>query len=135
MNNQKDKLLGLLGFAMRARKLEIGAERVKDAVRKHDRILANENGRKNTGLVLLAEDASFHTRKHVKDGCAYYNTECFESGLKMEELSKILGKSSDTSCVGIFDSGFASSIRKLMKTQDAAGEKNTSEERKTDKQS
>ena len=112
---EKRKLLGLLGFAARARMIDTGASRVADSVRKNDRVMKNDSGRRNAGIVIIASDASFNTAKRLKNCCSYYNTDCSQPPVTMAELSKAVGSAADTSAVGLFTGNFPVSVRKLLK--------------------
>ena len=112
---EKRKLLGLLGFAARARMIDTGASRVADSVRKNDKVVKNDSGRRNTGIVIIASDASFNTAKRLKNCCMYYNTDCAQPPVTMEELSGAVGSAADTSAVGLFTGNFPSPVRKLLK--------------------
>ena len=114
----KRKLLDLLGFAARARMVDTGASRVADSVRKNDMVVKNEKGRRNAGVVIIASDASFNTAKRLKNCCSYYNTDCAQPPVTMEELSKAVGSAADTSAVGLFTGNFPVSVRKLLKEAD-----------------
>ncbi len=111
----KRKLLGLLGFAARARMLETGAGRIADSVRKHDVFVKGDSGRMNAGVVIVASDASPNTVKRLKNCCSYYNTECVSVPVTMEELAHTVGKASDTSAVGLFAGSFPASVKKLLR--------------------
>ncbi|MFS8514714.1 MAG: ribosomal L7Ae/L30e/S12e/Gadd45 family protein, partial [Planifilum fulgidum] len=57
-----DKLLQLLGLAMRAKKVVTGTEAVLRAIRSGE-----------ARLVLVAEDASQGALKKVRDKCSFYS--------------------------------------------------------------
>lgn len=92
------KSLNILGLAMRARKLSYGETGVVDI----------KSGK--ACLVLLANDASERTGKHIRNTCAYYHVPCLEE-YSREELSASIGKG-NVVMVAILDKGFASAFEK-----------------------
>ncbi len=107
---QNDKLLSMLGFAARARKLDVYTEQVIMAIRHNGR----PDGRTSNGVVIISADASANTKKRIKNACGYYNVECFQSDISSAELSRRIGKSSDVSAVSTFDGGFSGAIKKII---------------------
>ncbi len=107
---QNDKLLSMLGFAARARKLDVYTEQVIMAVRHNGR----PDGITSNGVVIISADASANTKKRIKNACGYYNVECFQSDISSAELSRRIGKSSDVSAVSTFDGGFSGAIKKII---------------------
>lgn len=107
-----EKLLSMLGFAARARRLDVYTEQVIMAVRRNGR--AGEVKNKANGIVVISSDASDNTKKRIKNSCEYYNVECFQSDISSFELAARIGKSSDVSAVSTFDSNFAKSIKKII---------------------
>ncbi len=107
----KEKMLSLLGFAMRARKLYCGTDKVCDEIRRHgccDGISKAEN--KTAGIVIIAKDASNNTKKRIINACSYYNVGYIIPDILSEELSKRIGKSSPSAVCAVFESGFAKGI-------------------------
>lgn len=108
MNNEnKKKILSLLGLAHRARKIITGEEAVLETLRAN---LAK--------LVFVAGDASEKTLDNFNRKCFFYHVPvCFE--LKSDELAQALGK---TLCkiVAVTDQGFFQSIQEKIN----GGEKN-----------
>jgi len=97
------KLLGLLGFAARARKLICGTDLCRDAVR---------CGR--LPLVLVASDASENTRKRIQDACKYYETDLCEVSIPISVLSKQIGKTASIAVIGVTDMNFVNGIAALF---------------------
>ena len=98
---RQNKVLSLLGLAMRGRNLVSGEFQTLEAVR--------------TGtacLVLIAEDASENTRKLFTDKCSFYEVpiRCF--GTK-DALGGAVGKDMRSS-VGICDEGLAKAVIKQL---------------------
>lgn len=100
MVNQ-DKVLGLLGLATRAGKVQSGE-------------FSTEKGVKSggAGLVLVSEEASDNTKKMFRNMCTYYKVPYFEFGGK-EELGHAMGKQARAS-VAVMDEGFSKAILKLL---------------------
>jgi len=110
-----DKILGMLGLAKKAGKLEVGEEPVAAAARAKD-----------ARLLLLASDAaenSYRRLRHFADAgaCLYAKIDATK-----EELGRALGK---TQCamVAITDIGFAESIAKKLAASDEERYGNTAE--------
>ena len=97
------RFFGMLGFAMRAGKVETGTDVVCTLLPKS-----------TVKLVIIASDASDSTRKKLKNKCEFYNVECIEPDVDSELLSSRLGKSSTTVCVAIKDEGFKDEILKTL---------------------
>ena len=76
----QNKILSLLGLAMRGRKIASGEFQVIDAVRKGSAM-----------LVIVSEDASANTRKLFSNKCSFYEVPCYIYGTK-EELGRAIGK-------------------------------------------
>ncbi len=96
----KNKILGLIGLAARARKISYGADSVKLQIDK-----------KNVRLVIISEEASERTKKSFIDLSEKYNVKNIVFG-KIEELSKAIGKS-NKAVIGIQENGLASEIIKI----------------------
>jgi len=97
----KEKILNLLGLAMRAGKLVTGEELTIGDIRSN-----------KAKFVLVAADASENTRKKIKDKCSYYKVPCDESFFQAE-LSHAIGKT--RMVIGINDQGFAKKFKELIK--------------------
>lgn len=96
-----ERILNLLGLAMRAGKLVTGEEMTLQRVRSGQ-----------VKLVVLANDVSENTLKKMTNKCQSYHTPLispFNSG----EISHAIGKS--RRIIGVCDSGFAKKMSDLMK--------------------
>lgn len=103
-----DKLLNLIGLALKAGKLEIGEEPVGAAARaKHAR------------LILIASDAADNTRRRAKHFGDAGECICLEIPAAKEELGRALGR---TSCAmaALTDIGFAEAVAKKLAESDEA---------------
>jgi len=97
------KLLGLLGFAARARKLVCGTDLCRDEIRRGKLMLA-----------LVASDASANTKKRIIDACKYYDTDMCHIPLTVSELSDRIGKTGNIAVVGVTDINFVNGIVALF---------------------
>ena len=97
MSLKQNKVLSLLGLAMRGRNLVSGEFQTLDAVK---------NG--SAMLVIIAEDASANTRKLLTDKCKFYEVPIREFGTK-NELGRAIGKDLRSS-LGVCDAGLADEI-------------------------
>ncbi len=97
------KLLGLLGFAARARKLVCGTDLCRDEIR-----------RGRLPLALVASDASDNTKKRIKDACKYYGTELCLIPTTAYELSSRIGKTANITVIGVTDMNFVDGIAALF---------------------
>ena len=97
------KLLGLLGFAARARKLVCGTDLCRDEVR-----------RGKLPLVLVAGDASDNTKKRMSDACKYYGTDMCIVPISASELSDRIGKTGSIAVIGVTDMNFVNGIAALF---------------------
>ena len=101
MSLKQNKVLSLLGLAMRGRNLVSGEFQTLEAVK---------NGR--AMLVIIAEDASANTRKLFTDKCTYYGVPVRSFGEK-DELGRAIGKDMRSS-LGVCDAGLADAIIKQL---------------------
>lgn len=99
---RNNRLCGMLGFAMRAGRLIIGAEKVFDALKKKGRIL----------LVVYSSGASDATKKKIASQCEFYGAPKVMADISPEDLGNLLGKERPTVIVGVTDEGFAKEISK-----------------------
>ncbi len=97
------KLLSLLGFAARARKLVVGTDLCRDEVR-----------RGKLPLVIIASDASENTFKRMADACKYYETDFCKVPIDSALLSKQIGKLSSVAVIGVTDMNFVNGITALF---------------------
>ncbi len=94
MNN---KLLGMIGLAKRAGRVQTGEDICSRAVR-------NRRSR----LVIVACDAADNTKKSITDTCKHYNVRCIEAATKAE-LGNCTGADS-RAVVSVNDDNFAKAI-------------------------
>lgn len=104
---RQNKILSLLGIAMRGRRLVSGEFQTLEAIRKGSAM-----------LVIIAEDASNNTKKLFADKCSYYHVplECYGTG---DELGRAVGKDLRSS-LGVCDAGLADAIIKQLKEKQSA---------------
>ena len=98
-----DKIAGMLGLAMRAGKLVVGAEQVSIAIAK---------GR--VFLVIASTEASTGTRKKLRTKCEFYGVKLINLDIEIGELGRILGKTYAPACVGVTDENFVKALEKLI---------------------
>ena len=98
---KQNKVLSLLGIAMRGRNLVSGEFQTLEAIKKGSAM-----------LVIIAEDASDNTRKLFTDKCSYYQVPAVGYGTK-ESLGRAIGKDL-RSAVGVCDAGLADAIIKQL---------------------
>ena len=92
-----DKVLSMLGLAMRAGKIKSGSFQVEKSI--------DKNGAK---LILFCEDSDTGTLKMLKEKADKKGIPCYAHGT-MESLGHAIGKE-DRSCVAVTDEGFANAI-------------------------
>lgn len=98
---KQNKVLSLLGLAMRGRNLVSGEFQTLEAVK---------NG--SAMLVIIAEDASDNTKKLFTNKCTFYEVPICEFGTK-DELGMAIGKDMRSS-LGVCDAGLAEAVIKQM---------------------
>lgn len=103
-----NKILGLIGLAMKAGKVSFGADSVEENIIK-----------KKIKLVILSEDSSERTKNKFIEICKKYNVPVIIDG-DIETLSKTIGKS-NKAIIGIKDINFAESIQKKYSGGDVIG--------------
>lgn len=101
-----EKLLGMLGLAMRAGKLVIGTEQV---------FLAMQRPLKPY-LVLVSEGASEKARTRIGYKCEFYKIPVFELAVSTAAFGKRIGKTYSPACVGVMDEGFAKRMIELAES-------------------
>ena len=99
---KQNKVLLLLGIAMKGRNLVSGEFQTLEALKKGSAM-----------LVIIAEDASDNTRKLFADKCSFYKVPYEYYGTK-EELGRAIGKDLRSS-LGVCDAGLADAIIKQLK--------------------
>ncbi len=97
----RSKILGLLGLATRAGKVQSGEFSTEKSVK---------SGR--ASLVIVSEEASENTKKMFRNMCTYYEVPYYEFGEK-EELGHAMGKQMRAS-LAIQDEGFSKAIVKQL---------------------
>lgn len=97
----KEKILNLLGLAMRAGKLVTGEELTVADIRAQ-----------KTKFVLVAADASKNTHKKITDKCLYYQVPLSDT-FTQSEISHAIGRT--RMVIGINDQGFATKFKELIK--------------------
>ena len=103
MEINKTRLLGMLGFAMRAGKLVIGTEPVCRAMAKG-----------TPKLVLVSLSASEGTKKKLTVKCDFYGIPYLMLPVEAEILGKQLGKTYTPMAIAVCDSGFSEEIKKAL---------------------
>lgn len=98
--NQDQKVLNLLGMAMKAGKLVTGEDLTLKEIRKEQ-----------AKVVLVAVDASEKTKKKISDKCRHYQTP-FVVHFTKAELSQAIGK--DRTICATTDNGFGKKFRELL---------------------
>lgn len=95
------KILNLLGLAMRARKLALGEEQIIKDIQ-----------HKNAKLVIIAEDTGHNTNKNLHDKCAFYKVP-IRTFLDRDQLSHAIGKSGRVA-VAVLDEGFSKKLLTMI---------------------
>lgn len=99
MTNEQ-RILNLIGLALRARKIVTGEEFVIKEIQSN-----------RAKIVFLASDASPSTQKKIQNKCTYYNVPCVTL-FTTEQLSQAMGKPRK-SCA-LCDAGFAKKVHELI---------------------
>ena len=102
-DNGRERLCGMLGFAMRAGRVIIGADLVAASMAKR--------GKDKPRLVLVSCDASDATKKRAKSKSEFYGIEALEISIGQDELGRLLGKTYAPVVLGITDDRFAQEIK------------------------
>ena len=97
----QEKVLGLLGLAARAGRVESGGFAAEKAV---------TGGKAH--LILLSQDAGKNTVSRVENKSSYYHVPMRILGTK-ELLGHAIGRG-ERSCIAVTDEGFAKSLIKLI---------------------
>lgn len=103
-----NKILGLIGLAMKAGKVCFGADSVEENIIK-----------KKVKLVIISEESSERTKNKFTDICKEYNVPVITYG-DIDSLSKAIGKS-NKAILGIKDINFANSIQEKYNGGDVIG--------------
>ena len=97
-----ERILGMLGLAMRAGKVIIGADMIcRSMAKKTDPM-----------LVLMSSSASEGTKKKITCKCGFYNVELIEIDVDTERLGHLLGKTYTPAAVAVVERGIAEQIKK-----------------------
>ncbi len=95
------RILGMLGFAMRAGKLTVGTELTCRAMQRGD-----------VKLVVVSSGASEATKKKLFTKSEFYGITAIEVDVDTERLGQLLGKTYAPAVAGVCDAGFANEIKK-----------------------
>ena len=98
---KQNKVLSLLGLAMRGHNLVSGEFQTLEAIKKGSAM-----------LVIIAEDASDNTKKLFTDKCTFYEVPVAQYGTKVQ-LGRAIGKDLRSS-IGVCDVGLADAIIKQL---------------------
>lgn len=102
------KILGLIGFAARTRKIVFGADSVEADIRT-----------KKVKIALIAEEASDRTKEKFKNLCEKYDIPYIIKG-DIDTLSKAIGKS-NKAIIGVKEENLANEIKKINDGGDIIG--------------
>ncbi|MTI67481.1 MAG: 50S ribosomal protein L7ae [Firmicutes bacterium] len=97
-----DKVYSMLGLGIKARSLRPGETACKEAIKK-----------RKCNCVIIAEDASFNTKKKFKNLCDNYDIECLVFGNKYK-LGNSIGKGVISS-IAVCDYNLGKAIKDLIK--------------------
>ncbi|MCI8641583.1 MAG: 50S ribosomal protein L7ae [Clostridia bacterium] len=103
-----NKILGLIGLAMKAGKVSFGADSVEESIIK-----------RKVNLVILSEESSDRTKEKFKEICKKYKLPIIIYGT-IESLSKSIGKN-NKAILGIKDVNFSKSILEKYNGGDVIG--------------
>lgn len=96
------RLRGMLGFAMRAGKLQIGTDTVLASL--------SRKGGTDIKLVVMPSGVSEGTKDKIVRRCSAHGVRCIEIDVDPAELGRLLGKLYAPSAVAVTDNGFAVEI-------------------------
>ena len=96
----------MLGFAMRAGRVIVGADLVATAMAKR--------GKEKPRLVLVSSDASEATKKRAFSKSEFYGIEALEIEVGQDDLGRLLGKTYAPVVIGITDDRFAEEIKRAI---------------------
>ncbi len=103
-----NKILGLIGLAMKAGKISFGSDSVEEDIMK-----------RKVKLVIIANDSSERTKNKFINITKNYNIPLIIDG-NINEISKTIGKV-NKAIIGIKDTNFADSIQKKYNGGDIIG--------------
>ena len=101
---KRNKVLALLGLAMRGKNLVSGEFQTIEAVKSGAAL-----------VVIVAEDASDNTKKLFHNKCSFYEIPVYEYGTK-EDLGRAIGKDLRSS-LGVCDEGLARAVIKQLENK------------------
>ena len=109
--DRTDRVLGLLGFAARARRAVMGVSLICTA-------LSRGAAGKTPLVIVEAADSSANSHKRITDRAAYYGVPCKQLACDMARLALAVGKR-DGACaaVGVTDPELARAILALIQEQ------------------
>ena len=107
-NTPKERLLGMLGLCIRARRAVCGTVNVCEALKAGKAL-----------LVVTASDNSAATEKRLFDRAGYYKAKIIKTALTSAEIGAATGKSL-VAAMAITDASMASAVEK--KAEDASAE-------------
>ncbi len=97
-----ERIISAFGLALRAGKCAVGSEMCVEAIRANKAM-----------LVIMPSDVSDNTRKRITDSASFHGVSLIQLPCTKEYLAKKFGKSNQTTCAAITDSGFVKIIDKL----------------------
>lgn len=101
-----ERLMGLIGLAMKANKLAVGDGRATDRIRSG-----------NAFLVLVSNDASDNTIKKYTNMCEFRELELLKLDIDRFEFGQSIGRNFAVTAA-VCDKGFANSMIKLAERVD-----------------
>ena len=101
---KQNKVLSLLGLAIRGKNLVSGEFQTESAVKDGSAM-----------LVIVAENASANTKKLFHDKCSFYEVPILEYGTK-EDLGRAIGKDLRSS-LAVCDAGLATAVQKAIESE------------------
>ena len=109
-NTPKERLLGMLGLCIRARRAVCGTVNVCEALKAG-----------KTVLVVAASDNSAATDKRLSDRAAFYNVKLIKTDLTSAEIGAAVGKSL-VAAMAITDASMASAVESKAEAMLAVSE-------------
>lgn len=100
----KNKVLSLVGIAMKAGKVVSGEFSTEKAVKSN-----------NAYVVIVAADASGNTKKKFQNMCTFYKTPCYFFGDKTE-LGRAIGKEFRAS-LAVLDENLGRAVKEQLENQ------------------
>lgn len=104
--NNMTRFRGMLGFAMRAGKVIIGADQIVAAL--------PQKRKDDVKLVLLSSSASDGTKRRMTNKCEFYGKKLIQIDIDTEELGRLLGKLYAPVVLAITDERFADEISRAL---------------------